>query len=86
MDRHPLQSIRARLAALRRRALALTLAAGLTLALAAGAILVLAWVGLEALIFLSPSWRTGLGLMVLMGSGAILAIFLRLLQLVIILS
>ena len=77
MDRHPLQSIRARLAALRRRALALTLAAGLTLALAAGAILVLAWVGIEALIFLSPPWRTGLGLMALMGSGAILALFLH---------
>ena len=77
MDRHPLQSIRARLAALRRRALVLTLAAGLTLALAAGAILVLAWVGIEALIFLSPPWRTGLGLMALMGSGAILALFLH---------
>ena len=77
MDRYPLQSIRARLAALRRRALALTLAAALALALAAGIILALFWVGLEALIFLPPLWRTSLGFVALVSSGAILALFLN---------
>ncbi|MEE3258935.1 MAG: DUF4175 family protein [Candidatus Latescibacterota bacterium] len=73
----PFQSILARLASLRRRALVLTLCTGFALALAAGSVLALVWVGLEALFFLSPPWRTGLGLMALLGAGAALALFLR---------
>ena len=77
MDRHPLLSIHARLAALRRRALALHLVAGLALALAAGSVSVLVWVVLESLVFLSPPWRTVLGIIALFGSCAIVALFLR---------
>ena len=77
MNSTPLPSLLAHLAALRRRALGLTLCSTLTLGLAAGLLFALLWVLLEALFFLSPPWRTGLGLLALLGTGGVLAFALR---------
>ena len=76
MDRTPLSSLLASLAALRRRAVLLTACAALALALAAGLGLALLWVLLEALFFLAPPWRTGVGVLALVGTGSALAFFL----------
>ena len=65
------------LAHLRRRAVLLTACAALALALAVGLGLALLWVLLEALFFLAPPWRTGLGVLALVGTGSALAFFLR---------
>ena len=73
----PLQTILARLTALRRRALIETLGAAAVLALSVGLTLALVWVACEALLFLSPVWRTALGILVLLGAGAVLAFFLK---------
>ena len=72
-----LQSILSRLTALRHRALGLTLGAGAVLALATGLVLALLWIACEALLFLAPAWRTALGALVLLGSAAAVALFLR---------
>ena len=72
-----LQPILAPLTALHRRALVLALGSGVALCLAAGLGLALLWVLLEALFFLSPPWRTGLGILALLGSGGALAFALR---------
>ena len=77
MDHSPLPPLLAHLAALRRHALGLTLCSALALCLAAGLGLGLLWVLLEALFFLSPPWRTGLGVLALLGSGGALAFALR---------
>ena len=74
MDHTSLPSL---LAHLRRRAVLLTACAALALALAAGLGLALLWVMLEALFFLAPPWRTGLGVLALVGTGSALAFFLR---------
>ena len=72
-----LQSILARLTALRHRALGLTLGAGAVLALATGLGLALLWVACEALLFLSPAWRLTGGVFVLFAAGTVSALFLR---------
>ena len=72
-----LQSILAPLTALRRRAFVLAFGSGAVLCLAAGLGLGLLWVLLEALLFLSPLWRTGLGILALLGTGGVLAFALR---------
>ena len=72
-----LQTILARLTALRRLALGLTLGSGAVLALAVGLLLALIWVCCEALFFLEPAWRTALGASVPIGTGAALALFLK---------
>ena len=77
MANPPLHSILAPLAALRRRALALALGSGAILCLAAGLGFGLLWVVLEALLFLSPPWRVGLGLLALLSTGGALAFSLR---------
>ena len=77
MDHSSLSPLLAHLAALRRRALGLTLCSTLALALAAGLVFALLWVLLEALFFLSPPWRTGLGILALLGTGGALAFALR---------
>ena len=77
MDQNQLQSILAHLTALRHRALFLSLCAGLVLALAVGVALSLLWVLLEALLFLSPAWRTSLGALGLLSAGSVLAFFLK---------
>ena len=74
MDHTSLPSL---LAHLRRRAVLLTACAALALALAAALGLALLWVLLEALFFLSPPWRTGLGVLALIGTGSALGFFLR---------
>ncbi len=74
MDLPPLL---ASLAALRRRALGLTICSTLTLVLAAGLAFALLWVLLEALLFLSPPWRTGLGLLALLATSGVLAFALK---------
>ena len=77
MDHSSLSPLLAPLAALRRRALGLTLCSTLALALAAGLVFALLWVLLEALFFLSPPWRTSLGILALLGTGGALAFALR---------
>ena len=77
MDHSSLSPLLAHLAALRRRALGLTLCSALALALAAGSVFALLWVLLEALFFLSPPWRTGLGILALLATGGVLAFALR---------
>ena len=77
MDHSSLPPLLTPLAALRRRALGLTICSALALGLAAGLGLALLWVLLEALFFLSPPWRTGLGVLALLGSGGALAFALR---------
>ena len=77
MDHSSLSPLLAHLAALRRRALGLTLCSTLALALAAGLVFALLWVLLEALFFLSPPWRTGLGILALLGTGGALAFALK---------
>lgn len=77
MNSDPLRPLLAPLAALRRRALALALGSGIALALAAGLGLGLLWVLLEALFFLSPPWRVGLGLLALLSTGGVLAVDLK---------
>ena len=77
MDHPSLPSLRASLASLRRRAVLLSACAALVLALAVGLGLALLWVLLEALFFLSPPWRTGVGVLALVGTGSALAFFLR---------
>ena len=77
MNSDPLQPLLAPLAALRRRALALALGSGVALALAIGLGLGLLWVLLEALFFLSPPWRVGLGLLALLSTGGVLAVDLK---------
>ena len=77
MDHSPLSPLLTHLAALHRRALGLTLCSTLTLALAAGLVFALLWVLLEALFFLSPPWRTGLGILALLATGGVLAFALR---------
>ena len=77
MNSNPLRPLLAPLAALRRRALALALGSGIALALAAGLGLGLLWVLLEALFFLSPPWRVGLGLLALLSTGVLLAVDLK---------
>ena len=72
-----LQPILAPLTALRRRAFVLALGSGVALCLAAGLGLGLLWVLLEALFFLSPPWRTGLGALALLATGGVLAFALR---------
>ncbi len=77
MDHSSLSPLLTHLAALRRRALGLTICSALALGLAAGLMSVLLWVLLEALFFLSPPWRTGLGLLALLSTGGMLAFALR---------
>ena len=77
MDHSSLSPLLAHLAALRRRALGLTLCSTLVLALAAGLAFALLWVLLEALLFLSPPWRTSLGLLALLSTGGVLAFALK---------
>ena len=77
MDHSSLPLLLAHLTALRRRALGLTLCSTLVLALAAGLVSALLWVLLEALFFLSPPWRTGLGILALLATGGALAFALR---------
>lgn len=77
MNPTPLRPLLAPLAALRRRALALALGSGVALALAAGLGLGLLWVLLEALFFLSPPWRVGVGLLALLSTGGVLAVALK---------
>ena len=77
MDHSPLSPLLTHLAALHRRALGLTLCSTLALALAAGLVFALLWVLLEALFFLSPPWRTGLGILALLATGGVLAFALR---------
>ncbi len=69
---HPsYQSILVHLGKLRRRALLVDLSACLSLGLTLGVILMLGWVGLEALFYFSPPWRTALGLAA--GGGILVA-------------
>ena len=77
MDHSALSPLLAHLAALRRRALGLTLCSTLVLALAAGLAFTLLWILLEALLFLSPPWRTGLGILALLATGGVLAFALK---------
>ncbi|MCY3791573.1 MAG: hypothetical protein OXH63_22590 [Gemmatimonadetes bacterium] len=77
MDHSSLSPLLAHLAALRRRALGLTIFSALALGLAAGLMSVLLWVLLEALFFFSPPWRTGLGILALLATGGILAFALK---------
>ena len=77
MDHSSLSPLLTHLAALRRRALGLTLCSTLVLALAAGLVFALLWILLEALFFLSPPWRTGLGILALLATGGALAFALR---------
>ncbi|MDE2810970.1 MAG: hypothetical protein OXN90_21350, partial [Gemmatimonadota bacterium] len=77
MDHSSLSPLLAHLAALRRRALGLTLCSALVLVLAAGLVFALLWVLLEALFFLSPPWRTGLGILALLATGGALAFALK---------
>ena len=77
MDHSSLSPLLTHLAALRRRALGLTLCSTLVLALAAGLVFALLWVLLEALFFLSPPWRTGLGISALLATGGALAFALK---------
>ena len=57
--------------------LGLTIFSALALGLAAGLLSVLLWVLLEALFFLSPPWRTGLGILALLATGGALAFALK---------
>ena len=77
MDHSALSPLLAHLAALRRRALGLTIFSALALGLAAGLMSVLLWVLLEALFFLSPPWRTGLGILAFLATGGVLAFALK---------
>ena len=77
MDHSSLSPLLTHLAALRRRALGLTILSALALGLAAGLMSVLLWVLLEALFFLSPPWRTGLGILALLATGGVLAFALK---------
>ncbi len=77
MDHSSLSPLLTHLAALRRRALGLTICSALALALAAGLMSVLLWVLLEALFFFSPPWRTGLGVLALLATGGVLAFALK---------
>ena len=77
MDHSSLSPLLTHLAALRRRALGLTIFSALALGLAAGLVSVLLWVLLEALFFLSPPWRTGLGILALLATGGALAFALE---------
>ena len=77
MDHSSLSPLLTHLAALRRRALGLTIFSALALGLAAGLMSVLLWVLLEALFFLSPPWRTGLGILALLATGGVLAFALK---------
>ena len=73
----PLSPLLAHLAALRRRALGLTISSALALGLAAGLMSVLLWVLLEAFFFFTPPWRTSLGILALLATGGALAFVLR---------
>ena len=77
MDHSSLSPLLTHLAALRRRALGLTIFSALALGLAAGLMSILLWVLLEALFFLSPPWRTGLGILALLATGGVLAFALK---------
>ena len=77
MDHSALSPLLTHLAALRRRALGLTIFSALALGLAAGLAFALLWVLLEALFFLSPPWRTGLGILALLATGGALAFALK---------
>ena len=77
MDHSALSPLLTHLAALRRRALGLTIFSALALGLAAGLMSVLLWVLLEALFFLSPPWRTGLGILAFLATGGVLAFALK---------
>ena len=77
MDHSSLSPLLTHLAALRRRALGLTICSALALGLAAGLMSVLLWILLEALFFLSPPWRTGLGILALLATGGVLAFALK---------
>ncbi len=77
MDHSSLSPLLTHLAALRRRALGLTIFSALALGLAASLMSVLLWVLLEALFFLSPPWRTGLGILALLATGGALAFALK---------
>ena len=77
MDHSSLSPLLTHLAALRRRALGLTIFSALALGLAAGLMSVLLWVLLEALFFFSPPWRTGLGILALLATGGVLAFALK---------
>ena len=77
MDHSSLSPLLTHLAALRRRALGLTIFSALALGLAAGLVSVLLWVLLEALFFLPPPWRTGLGILALLATGGALAFALK---------
>ena len=72
-----LQTILARLTALRHLALGLILGSGVVLALAIALLLALLWVSCEALFFLEPTWRTALGASIFIGAGTALALFLK---------
>ena len=77
MDPSSRPPLLAHLTALRRRASLLTTCAGLALTLAAGLGCVLLWILLEALFFLAPPWRTSVGILAFVGTGSVLAFFLR---------
>ncbi|MDE2742738.1 MAG: hypothetical protein OXI58_14190 [Gemmatimonadota bacterium] len=77
MDHSSLSPLLTHLAALRRRALGLTIFSALALGLAAGLMSVLLWVLLEVLFFLSPPWRTGLGILAFLATGGVLAFALK---------
>ena len=77
MDHSSLSPLLAHLAALRRRALGLTISSALALGLAAGLMSVLLWVLLEAFFFFAPPWRTSLGILALLATGGALAFVLR---------
>ena len=77
MDHSALSPLLTHLAALRRRALGLTIFSALALGLAAGLMSVLLWILLEAIFFLSPPWRTGLGILAFLATGGVLAFALK---------
>jgi hypothetical protein len=70
------QLLRQHLASLRRRAILLDTAAGAALALAVGGGAGLVWVGSEALLYLSPAWRAGLGVGMALVALLVLALYL----------
>jgi hypothetical protein len=71
------QRLLADLERLRRRALLVDMAAGLLLALAVGLLAALLWVGIEALLFLSPPWRALFGAVAILLTAVALPVFWR---------
>ncbi len=71
------EKLDADLTRLRRRALAVDVVAAIALMLATGLFLGLVWVAAEALLFLSPVWRTALGLVAVATTLAVPIVFGR---------